>query len=88
MDNKKLTPIIAIIVILLAGGVGFWFWSQKKAEEPVEPIEEPIEDKGVVETAKTISESVPEIETNVGEKVPEINPLDRANPYKYTNPLR
>lgn len=84
MDNKKLISIVGVAIVL-AVVVGFWFWSQKKAEEPVEPV---VEKKGVVETAKDISESVPEIETNVGEKVPETNPLDRANPYKYTNPLR
>lgn len=84
MDNKKLIPMVVIAVILLVGGVGFWYWSQRKAEKPADPIEE----KGVVETAKDVSESVPEIQTNVGEKVPEVNPLDRANPFKYTNPLR
>ncbi|MDZ4260509.1 MAG: hypothetical protein U1A25_02490 [Candidatus Sungbacteria bacterium] len=79
MDNKKLIPIVIIIVVLV-GGIGFWYWSQKKAEAPKE--------KGAVETAKTISGSVPEIQTNPGEKVPEINPVDRANPFKYINPLR
>lgn len=48
----------------------------------------PRSEKGAVGTAKTLSESVPEIQTNPGEKVPEINPLDRANPFKYNNPLR
>ena len=79
VDNKKLIPVI-IVVIVLAGGIGFWYWSQKKAEVS--------EKQGAIETAKTISESVPEIQTNVGENVPEINPLDRANPFKYKNPLR
>ena len=74
MDNKKLLSIIAFI--LITGGVGFWYWSQEEKEG------------SAVETAKDISESVPEIQTNPGEKVPEINPLDRANPFKYTNPLR
>ncbi len=73
------TKIVRIVVVaaLLAGGAIFWYWSQKNAEE-----------SGAIGTAKTVSESVPEIETNPGEKVPEINPLDRANPFKYTNPLR
>lgn len=85
MDKRQLIFIVCII-ILLAGGIGFWFLSQKKIQEPIEPVS--MENKGAVETAKNISESVPEIKTNVGEEVPEINPLDRANPYKYTNPLR
>ena len=78
MDTKKLIPII-IIAVLVAGGIGFWYWSQR---------ERGAIETGVIETAKTVSESVPEIQTNPGEKVPEINPLDRANPFKYQNPLR
>lgn len=79
MDKKTLIPVI-IVTAALAGGFGFWYWTEKRTEIP--------EEKGVIETAKTVSESVPEIQTNQGEKVPEINPLDRANPFKYRNPLR
>ena len=86
VDNKKLIPIVVAAAFLI-GGVAFWFWSQKEVQEPIEQVEQ-AKDEGVVETAKNVSESVPEIETNVGEKVPETNPIDRANPYKYTNPLR
>jgi flagellar basal body-associated protein FliL len=84
VDNKKLTFII-VAVILLVGGIGFWYWLQKKVEVPKAEVPK---EEGAVGTAKTISESVPEIQTNPGEKVPEINPLDRVNPFKYTNPLR
>ncbi len=34
MNNKKLIPIVAVVLILLAGGVGFWYWSQRKAAAP------------------------------------------------------
>lgn len=78
MDNKKLIPII-IIAILVVGGIGFWYWSQREKEST---------EIGIIETAKNVSESVPEIQINLGEKVPEINPLDRANPFRYQNPLR
>ncbi|TSC70133.1 MAG: hypothetical protein G01um101470_879 [Parcubacteria group bacterium Gr01-1014_70] len=84
MDTKKLIPIV-VAAILLIGGIVFWLMPQ---EEPVQQPIESFEDKGAVETAEIISESVPEIQTNVGEEVPEVNPLDRANPYKYVNPLR
>ena len=77
MDDKKLIPAVVMVLVLLAGGIGYWLWSQKKEKT-----------SGVVETAKTVSESVPEIQTNPGQKVPELNPLDRANPFKYINPLR
>ncbi|MDP3726256.1 MAG: hypothetical protein Q8R36_03610 [bacterium] len=80
--QSKIDPkIIAGAVLVLAlVAAGIWYMSQKKEATPA-PV-------GVVETAKSVSESVPEIQTNVGEKVPEINPLDRANPFKYSNPLR
>ncbi len=80
MSNKKRIPVYIIIFVLLVGGISFWYWRQKKAEAPKE--------QGAVETAKTISGSVPEIQTNLGAKVPEVNPLDRVNPFKYINPLR
>ncbi len=79
VDNiPKPVLIGTAAVLIIAAGIGFWYWSQRKAPEP----------KGAVGTAKAVSESVPEIQTNPGEKVPEINPLDLANPFKYHNPLR
>ena len=81
MDSLPKPALIAVIAALIvAAGIGFWYWSQRKAPEP--------EPKGAVGAAKAVSELVPEIQTNPGEKVPEINPLDRANPFKYINPLR
>ena len=46
------------------------------------------EPKGAIGTTSKVSEGVPEIVTNPADKVPEVNPLDRANPFKYVNPLR
>ena len=86
MDKKLRLRILLVILALTVVGAGLWLWSQRRGEVP--RSEEEQADQGTVETAKTISESVPEIQTNPGEKVPEINPLDRANPFKYTNPLR
>ncbi len=80
MSDKKRIPLYIIIFVLLAGGIAFWYWGQKKVEAPKK--------EGAVETAKIISGSVPEIQTNPGAKVPEVNPIDRANPFKYINPLR
>ena len=80
MDSQsKIDPKIIAGAVLAAALVAFgvWYFYQKEAPP-----------QGVVETAKEVSESVPEIQTNPGEAVPEINPLDRANPFKYNNPLR
>lgn len=79
-SSKKTLYISIVAALILIGGI-IWYWSQKSAPEPVEPA-------GAVGAAETLSESVPEIKTNLGEKVPEVNPLDRANPFKYKNPLR
>jgi len=88
MDKKKLISIVIGMTILFLVGIGFWYLSQKKSGTP-EPLQQIApKEKSSVGTAKTISESVPKIQTNQGEKVPEINPLDRANPFKYINPLR
>lgn len=75
MNSQRAILIVAVLAILVF--LGYWFWPQEQEKE-----------KGAVETAQDISESVPEIQTNPGEEVPEINPLDRANPFKYKNPLR
>ncbi len=83
MNDSKSKPIFVVVTIILAALIagGFWYWSQKKVQEPIEPA-------SAVGTAEALSKSVPEIQTNLGEKVPEVNPLDRANPFKYINPLR
>lgn len=78
-SQSKIDPKIIAggVIVLIIVVIGLWYIFQKK----VQPV-------GVIETAKSVSESVPEIQTNPGEEVPEINPLDRANPFKYNNPLR
>ena len=72
--SKRPAPLVILAVILLVLAVGFWYWSQRE--------------KGAVGAAKDVSAAVPEIQTNPGQEVPEVNPLDLANPFKYTNPLR
>ncbi|MEK7599286.1 MAG: hypothetical protein AAB474_02470 [Patescibacteria group bacterium] len=74
MNSQRAILIIAILVVLIF--LGYWFWPSKVKEE------------GAVGVAKNVSEAVPKIQTNLGENVPEVNPLDRANPFKYKNPLR
>ena len=73
-SNMKILWLIIAFFILAVVIVGYLYL--------------PTSEKGAVGTAKALSEAVPEIQTNPGEDVPEINPLDRANPFKYENPLR
>ena len=75
MDTKKIIWLIVgvIVVGLLVFGYLYFF----KAEP-----------QDAIGTAEQLGESIPKISTNPAEDVPEVNPLDRANPFKYTNPLR
>ncbi len=74
MNKNSLIIILAAVTIAIVVAGYFYFLKPAK--------------KGAVGTAEEVSEAVPQIVTNPGEEVPEINPLDRANPFKYQNPLR
>lgn len=74
MDTKNPIFAIGVIAILLVLAAGFWYWSQRE--------------KGAIEAAKEVSAAIPKIQTNPGQEVPEVNPFDLANPFKYKNPLR
>ena len=65
-----------IVLVLGLAIVGYIYFKKPKSGE------------GVVGTAEEISEAVPEVVTNPGEKVPELNPIDAVNPFQYNNPLR
>lgn len=80
MDNKKPAPILIGLVVIIGLLIAGYFYFLKPASEPKK--------EGVVGAAEEVSAQVPEIATNPGESVPEVNPLDRANPFKYKNPLR
>lgn len=82
-DKPKLIMIAAAIIVIIAA-FGIWYWqSQKPASEP-----EPIKTTEDVVSAVTVQEI--DVRSNpVGGKVPEVNPVDRANPFKdaYNNPF-
>lgn len=78
MGTKKLIWTIAVLIILGLLVVGYIYISKPKKEAK----------EGAVGAAQEASEAVPEIATNPGEEVPEVNPVDLANPFKYKNPLR
>ena len=83
MNTKKLILAIGGMVVLALLAAGVFYMYPKKVEE-----REKKNVVGVAGAAGEVSKSVPAIVTNPAENVPEVNPLDRANPFKYSNPLR
>ena len=86
MNIKKLIWVIGALFVLVLVVASLMYFPKPT----IEKIEQP-EKKvavGAVGAVGEVSKSVPKIVTNPAEKVPEVNPLDRANPFKYNNPLR
>lgn len=75
MSIKKLIWLVVGLVVLAALVAGYLYFFK-----PTKP--------GALDTTQKASEAVPTITTNAADKVPEVNPLDLANPFKYKNPLR
>ena len=86
MENRQKWIYVVIAAIVLIGGY-FYFWKNPADEKKIE--------EEVVAPSKAsvpaVSGTLPALntETNVLEKVPEINPIDKANPFKdvYKNPF-
>ncbi len=81
-SNKKLI-LIGIVALVIGLAAGYFFWQKYKTPELTPE-----------ETAEKITESVakgvlPSIQTNPLENKPDINPVDKANPFKNikTNPF-
>lgn len=86
-SNSRTIIVVIALAVLTIAGVMWWYLGLSK-EEPVTVISEPIKTSEDVAEAVT----VPEIEVGsnpVENKVPEVNPVDRANPFKdaYQNPF-
>ena len=83
-NSKIVVAVVILIVVIAAAGAVWWYLGRSKEEPAPEPIK----------TAEDVAEAVttPEIEVGsnpVENKVPEVNPVDRANPFKdaYQNPF-
>ncbi len=88
--NKKTLIIIIVVILIMALGVGVYVWWVKRTETNKE--KSTLEQVG--EAAQKVTESatkgvLPSIETNPLENKPDINPADKANPFKNikTNPF-
>ena len=88
--NKKILIIIIAVVLIVALGVDVYIYLNKKSKAKAEI--KTLETAG--KTVETITESatkgvLPSIQTNLFENKPDINPADKANPFKNikTNPF-
>ena len=86
MNIKKLIWVIGALFVLTLVVAGLMYSPKPTIENIKQPEKKAA--VGAVGTAGEVSKSVPKVVTNAAEKVPEVNPLDRANPFKYNNPLR
>lgn len=77
--KKEVIFAIAGLVVFGALVAGYFYFSKLEQKQGA---------ASAVGTTEVVSDVVPEIVTNPAEEVPEVNPLDRANPFKYNNPLR
>jgi len=79
--SKLIIGIILILIIGLAVGGYIWWNKEKKIRAEREALEK------AEEAAKTVTESatkgtLPSLGTNPLENKPDINPADKANPFK------
>lgn len=77
---KWLYGAVLIILAVLAAGYFYWKGVQKPAEEP------PAAPKA---SQPAVSGTLPSINTQTEINIPEINPVDKVNPFKdvYKNPF-
>ncbi|MBI4991844.1 MAG: hypothetical protein HZB99_01375 [Candidatus Harrisonbacteria bacterium] len=81
--NKRLVILVILAVALVGIGIFYWWFLGKKEVKPVENIGEALQ-------AITETPAVPEIEIQsnpVQGKLPELNPVEKTNPFKYRNPF-
>lgn len=89
MNKKTLVIIIIAILIMALGAGGYFYWNKKaRANRGAGALDE------ISNAAKKVTESItkgvlPDIQTNLFENKPDLNPADKANPYKNikTNPF-
>lgn len=83
-ETNNMLPKSAIVIAILAlaiGGFLIWKYGLNKKATPVRSVEE-------AATAGVLPEITP-IANPVGGKLPELNPVQKANPFKdiYKNPF-
>ena len=83
MESQSKWYYLAIVVIVAAAIAGYFYWKSAPKEALPAPAKA---------SQPAVSGTLPELntETNVLKDVPEINPVDKANPFKdvYKNPFQ
>ncbi|MFA6097417.1 MAG: hypothetical protein WC788_07370 [Candidatus Paceibacterota bacterium] len=103
MNKKIIIPVAIVFVVAVLGG-GYFYWSQKSQNQKPKVVETPVADeskktddvkKEDATTDEVITDSatkgtLPSIQTNPLEEKPDLNPVDKTNPYKdiKTNPFK
>lgn len=83
MESQSKWYYLVIIIIVAAAIAGYFYWRGAPKEEQL-PEPPKASDPAVSGTLPTLNP-----QTNILENVPEINPVDKANPFKdvYKNPF-
>lgn len=80
MNSKKFYILYVVVAITIVIAVGLYWYFGKNSTEKIETTEEALE---------VLSEATPAtIETNPVKKVPDLNPVEKINPFKTTNPFQ
>jgi len=86
MGSKSKLIKIIILVVIVAAAVAGYFYLKNIQKQPEEEAAAPLK-----ASTPAVSGTLPslDIQTNVLKNVPEINPVDKANPFKdvYKNPF-
>lgn len=80
MDKKGVSLIVGAVLVIGIAALAYFYFRPEEEKPPLSSAQE---------AASEVKEVIPEIITNpVEDRVPEINPVDKTNPFKYENPLR
>lgn len=89
INKKTLIIIIAVVLITALGAGGYIYWNKRAETGGEKSSLEKIDDAAQKANESATKGVLPSLETNPLENKPDINPADKANPFKNikTNPF-
>lgn len=87
--SKKITFIIIAVILLVALSAGsYFYWIKYRQSKVVNPLDDANNSAEDI-TNNATKGVIPEIQTNPLEDKPDVNPADKANPFRdiKTNPF-